>query len=76
MIPSNVQCSSGCTRGYYAYLLAGSLTHKAAIQHTCVDESLKQIWGSGASTDDYIFSAQLKHFVVTIFLVVTKKLQK
>ena len=54
MIPSHYECPNGWRREYYGYLMAGNANHKAATQHTCVDESLEQIPGSGANTNGYL----------------------
>ena len=51
--------------------MAGRQDHKVATQHTCVDKSLELILGSGGSTNGKFF-IQLKHIVITSFLVVIK----
>ena len=66
MIPSRYTCPSGWTREYYGYLMAGAYSHKAATQFTCIDKSLEQIPGSGASTNGYLFytvEAHCGHFI-------------
>ena len=55
MIPSRYECPPGWNTEYYGYLMAGHHTHKAATQFTCMDKSLEQIPGSGASTDGKLF---------------------
>ena len=55
MIPSRYECPNGWRREYYGYLMAGHHNHKAATQYTCVDKSLEQISGSGASNGGYLF---------------------
>ena len=54
MIPSHYECPSEWRREYYGYLMAGRHTYKAATQYNCIDESLEQIPGSGASTNGYL----------------------
>ena len=66
MIPSRYECPPGWNTEYYGYLMAGHYTHKAATQFTCMDKSLEQIPGSGASTDGKLFytvEAQCNHFI-------------
>ena len=66
MIPSHYECPSGWRREYYGYLMAGHLSHKAATQYTCVDESVEQIPGSGASTNGrllYTVEAHCNHHI-------------
>ena len=66
MIPSHYECPLGWRREYYGYLMAGRLTHKAATQFTCIDESLEQIPASGSSTNGYLFytaETQCGHFI-------------
>ena len=55
MIPSHYECPNGWRREYYGYLMAGRHGHKAGTQYTCVDKSLEQIPGSGASTNGKLF---------------------
>ena len=55
MIPSHYECPNGWRREYYGYLMTGHHTHKAGSQFTCMDKSLEQIPGSGASTNGYLF---------------------
>ena len=66
MIPSHYECPNGWRREYYGYLMAERDTNKAATQYTCVDKSLEQIPGSGASTNGYFFytvEAKYGHFI-------------
>ena len=66
MIPSHYECPNGWRREYYGYLMAGYHGHKAATQFTCIDKSLEQIPGSGASTNGKLFytvEAHCGHFI-------------
>ena len=66
MIPSRYECPPGWRREYYGYLMAGHHSHKAATQYTCMDESVEQIPGSGASNNGILFyttEAQCGHFI-------------
>ena len=55
MIPSRYECPPDWTREYYGYLMAGRHNQHAATQYTCMDTSLAQISGSGASNGGYYF---------------------
>jgi len=55
MIPSRYECPPGWNTEYYGYLMAGAHSQKAATQFTCMDKSLEQVSGSGASTNGKLF---------------------
>ena len=55
----------GEENNYFGCLMAGYYDHKAATQHTCVDESVEQISGSGLILIENCF-IQLKQSVVAL----------
>ena len=66
MIPSHYECPPGWNTEYYGYLMAGYHGYKVATQFTCVDKSLEQVPGSGASANGYLFynvEAYCGHFI-------------
>ena len=49
MIPSHYVCPDGWHKEYNGYIMAGYHNHDGGSMYNCIDESLEQIKGSGAS---------------------------
>ena len=54
MVPAKYTCPTGWTREYYGYLMAERYNHRRS-QYTCVDTTLKSVFGSSGNHDGLLF---------------------